>query len=104
MDFASMDLYLLNLTHSPMKSDVSQRSSLSTKKSFKQIYDENRLLYAKKTVLEFENSDPDKASEFLRRFYAKRKRQQKLQIYLFALSCVITWILVLGVMKTFNLY
>lgn len=82
-----------------MKSFIEARSLTNSKKSFKQIYDENRLLYASKIPIEIKVHDEKEAASFLERFYAKRKKQQTIRVYLFALSCVITALLVLGVIE-----
>ena len=85
-----------------MKSFIEARSLTNSKKSFKQIYVENRLLYAKETPVEIKVYDQKEVALFLERFYAKRRRQKTTRAYLFALSCIITALLALGFIQAAN--
>ncbi len=75
---------------------------LKTKKTFKEIYDENRLLYADKRIIETRTYDPYVVENFLNKFYAKRRAQKKMRKYLFVLSCFITSLLVMGIINAIN--
>lgn len=76
---------------------------MRTKKSLKLIYDENRLLYAKKSYLNEQLYDPETTQIFLDHFHAKRREQKKKGHYLFILSCFITTALVYGFVESLNI-
>ncbi|MEO9872866.1 hypothetical protein [Ekhidna sp.] len=75
---------------------------MNHKKSIKEIYDENRYLYAKRTSVETKVYDPTVTKVFLDQFHAKRKTQKKIRVYLFMLSCFLTMLIVFGIAEGIN--
>lgn len=75
---------------------------MSTKKSIKVVYDENRLLYSERKPFEIKDFDPNDIEFFLETFFAKRRKQKKVRKILFVISCIITSCMVVGIINTLN--
>ncbi len=85
-----------------LKATSSKRSSMKTRKSIKELYDENRLLYAKRKTVNPRQHDPEKLREFLVMFYEKKRRQLKMRYYMLVLSGLLTVGIVIGIVNGIN--
>ncbi|WP_462247297.1 hypothetical protein [Ekhidna sp.] len=75
---------------------------MKTRKSIKELYDENRLLYAERKTIDPRQYDPEQLREFLVKFYEKKRRQLKMRYYMLVISGLLTAGIVIGIINGIN--